>query len=96
MIMAHVFGDQLIVLALDRFIDYVRSNESITLQAKHHIADVAAAIKSVVPLFQSLNRVLFYWNGSFYTWAKRFFNIKYVSNYLITFNGSDINIVSTF
>jgi len=80
MISAHVFGDQLIVLALDRFIDYVQDNKSITLQAKNQIVHFTTSIKSLVPLFQSFNRVLFYWNGSFYTWAKRFFNIKYVSN----------------
>lgn len=79
MISAHVFGDQLILFALDRLIGYVHDNKSITLQAKTQIVHFMTIIKSLVPLFQSLNRVLFYWNGSFYTWAKRFFNIKYVS-----------------
>lgn len=80
MILAHVFGDQLIFLALDRFIDYIRDNKSITPQAIDQIISMATIIKLLVTLFQSLNRVWFYWNGSFYTWAKRFFNIKYVSN----------------
>lgn len=81
MISAHVFGDQLILLALDHFISYVQDNQSITKQAKNQIVSFVMTIKSLVPLFQSINRVLFYWNGSFYTWAKRFFNIRYVSNY---------------
>lgn len=80
MILAHVFGEQLIALVLDRFIDCVRDNKSITLQAKTQIINSMAIIKSLVPLLQSLNKVLFYWNGSFYTWAKRLFNIRYVSN----------------
>lgn len=80
MILAHVFGDQLVILVLDRFIGYVRDNKSITVQSKNQIVYFATVVKSLVPLFQSVNRVLFYWNGSFYTWAKRFFNIKYVSN----------------
>lgn len=79
MILAHVFGDRLIILALDRLVDNVQHNKSITRQAKDQIIQVATTIKSLVPLLQSLNRVLFYWNGSFYTWAKRFFLIKYVS-----------------
>lgn len=78
MISAHVFGDQLIILALDRFVDYVRNNKLITLQAKDQIIYFITIVKSIVPLFQRLNRVLFYWNGSFYSWAKRFFNIRYV------------------
>lgn len=80
MISVHVFGDQLIILALNYFIDYIKKNKSITIQAKDQIIHFITNIKSLIPLFQSLNRVLFYWNGSFYTWAKRFFNIKYVSN----------------
>lgn len=83
MILAHVFGDKLIALALDRFIDEVRRNKLITFQARDQIVHVLTVIKSLVPLFQSLNRVLFYWNGSFYTWAKRFFNIRYVSKIII-------------
>lgn len=82
MVLAHVFGDQLIFLALNRFIDSVQTNQTITLQAKDQIVRTATTVKSLVPLFQSLNRVLFYWNGSFYTWAKRFFNITYVSDCL--------------
>jgi len=79
MILAHVFGDRLIILALDRLIYYVQYNKSITSQAKDQIIHITTTIKSLVPLLQSLNRVLFYWDGSFYTWAKRFFFIKYVS-----------------
>jgi hypothetical protein len=81
MILVHVFGDQLIILALDRFINYIQDSQSITLQAKNQIVHFMTTIKSLVPLFQSLNKVLFYWNGSFYTWAKRYFNIRYVSIY---------------
>ncbi|XP_026813648.1 peroxisome biogenesis factor 10-like [Rhopalosiphum maidis] len=78
MILAHVFGDRLIILALDRLIDNVQHSKSITNQAKDQIIQVTTTVKSLVPLLQSLNRVLFYWNGSFYTWAKRFFLIKYI------------------
>ncbi|KAE9544776.1 hypothetical protein AGLY_000318 [Aphis glycines] len=78
MILAHVFGDRLIILALDRLVDNVQHNKSITRQAKDQIIQVATTVKSLVPLLQSLNRVLFYWNGSFYTWAKRFFLVKYI------------------
>ncbi|VVC38164.1 Hypothetical protein CINCED_3A003303 [Cinara cedri] len=78
MISVHIFGDHLIVLALKHFIDYVRDNKSITPQAKDQIIYFMTTIKSLIPLFQSLNRVLFYWNGSFYTLAKRFFNIRYI------------------
>ncbi|XP_025196150.1 peroxisome biogenesis factor 10-like [Melanaphis sacchari] len=78
MILAHVFGDRLIILALDRLIDNVQHNKSITSLAKDQIIRFATSVKSLVPLLQSLNRVLFYWNGSFYTWAKRFFHIKYI------------------
>ncbi|XP_025410908.1 peroxisome biogenesis factor 10-like [Sipha flava] len=78
MILVHVFGDQLIILALDRFINYIQDSQSITLQAKNQIVHFMTTIKSLVPLFQSLNKVLFYWNGSFYTWAKRYFNIRYI------------------
>jgi len=85
MILAHAFGDRLIVLALDRFINFVSGNQSITAQAKDQIVYLVTTIKSLVPLFQSLNRVLFYWNGSFYTWAKRFFNVSYVSAVLLQF-----------
>lgn len=78
MISAHVFGEKLIILALDRFIDYVQDNKSITVQAKKQIIHLIKTIKSILPLFQRLNRVLFYWNGYYYSWAKRFFNIRYV------------------
>lgn len=78
MILAHVFGDRLIILALDRLVDNVRHNKSIRRQAKDQIIQVTTTVKSLVPLLQSLNRVLFYWNGSFYTWAKRLFLIKYI------------------
>lgn len=80
MVLAHIFGEQLIALVLDRFIDYVRDNRTITFQAKNLIINFVTIIKSLVPLFQSLNKVLFYWDGSFYTWAKRLFNIRYVRN----------------
>jgi len=79
MIAAHVFGDHFIVLAIDNFITYIQGNKLITLQAKDQIVQFMTTIKHLAPLFQSLNKVLFYWNGSFYTWSKRFFNIKYVS-----------------
>lgn len=81
MISVHIFGDQIITLALDRFIDYIQDSKSITIQAKNQIVHFMTTIKSLVPLFQSLNKVLFYWDGSFYTWAKRYFNIRYVSIY---------------
>lgn len=80
MVSAHVFGDRIITLALDGFIEYIQNNKSITLNAKDQIVHCTTIIKSLVPLFQSFNRVLFYWNGSFYTWAKQFFNIRYVSS----------------
>lgn len=79
MILAHAFGDRLIVLVLDRFIEFVRGNGSFTAQAKDQIVHFVTTVKLLVPLFQSLNKVLFYWNGSFYTWAKRIFAIRYVS-----------------
>ncbi|XP_060871763.1 uncharacterized protein LOC132945943 [Metopolophium dirhodum] len=82
MILSHVFGDRLIIFALDRLIYYVQYNKSITSQAKDQIIHIATTIKSLVPLLQSLNRVLFYWDGSFYTWAKRFFFIKYIYSIL--------------
>lgn len=81
MILTHVFGEQLVVWALDRFVYYVRDNKSITLQAKNQIIQFVTIIKSSVPLLLSLNRVSFYWNGSYYTLAKRLFNIRYVNNF---------------
>lgn len=81
MVFVHVFGEHIIVQTLNYFIDYIRDNKAITIHAKDQIIRSIMTVKSLVPLFQSLNRVLFYWNGAFYTWAKRFFNISYVSNY---------------
>lgn len=78
MISAQVFGEKCIILVLDRLINYVQDNKSITIQAKNQIIYFLTTIKSIIPLFQRLNRVLFYWNGSYYSWAKRFFNIRYV------------------
>jgi len=99
MILAHIFGDRLIILALDRLVDNVRHNKSITRQAKDQIIQVATTVKSLVPLLQSLNRVLFYWNGSFYTWAKRFFLIKYVCiglNFKLKYLAQSYNIIIIF
>lgn len=81
MVFVHVFGDQIFVQTLNYFIDCIRDNKAITTHAKDQIIRFMMTVKSLLPLFQSLNRVLFYWNGTFYTWAKRFFNISYVSNY---------------
>ncbi|XP_050520026.1 peroxisome biogenesis factor 10 [Daktulosphaira vitifoliae] len=78
MISVHIFGHQILEYLLSYTIKYVRKNEHITHTAKSQILYSLNVFKSILPLIQSLNRILFYWNSNFYTWAKRIFNIRYI------------------
>ncbi|XP_050437676.1 peroxisome biogenesis factor 10-like [Adelges cooleyi] len=78
MLSMFIIGDQLILRCIDYIADYIQANESITETAKHQIIHTLKIVKSILPIVQSFNRVLFYWNASFYTWSKRFFNIRYI------------------